>query len=170
MAAEELGGKLYGVRLDTPSSRRGKMRDIVEEVRWALDINGFKGVKIFVSGGIDEDSIRELRDLVDGFGVGTSIAAAPSVDLSMDIVEVDRGEGWEPVAKRGKFPGARMMYDCWGKRLVVRWGLEPPTCQDGSKPSPLMEKYIEEGSLIKDLPSLDEIRRYVLDQIKNLDV
>ncbi|MFN4046441.1 MAG: nicotinate phosphoribosyltransferase, partial [Acidilobaceae archaeon] len=37
MAAELLGERLKAVRLDTPGSRRGRMRDIVEEVRWALD-------------------------------------------------------------------------------------------------------------------------------------
>ncbi|MEM1826395.1 MAG: nicotinate phosphoribosyltransferase, partial [Desulfurococcaceae archaeon] len=60
MAAEVLGDKLYGVRLDTPSSRRGDMKSIVEEVRWTLDLHGYKHVKIVVSGGIDEEDVVEL--------------------------------------------------------------------------------------------------------------
>jgi nicotinate phosphoribosyltransferase len=66
MAAETLGKDLYGVRLDTPSSRRGNIRRIAEETRWTLDLHGYKHVKIFVSGGLDENNIRELKELVDG--------------------------------------------------------------------------------------------------------
>ncbi|TRM73313.1 nicotinate phosphoribosyltransferase, partial [Sulfolobus sp. B5] len=86
-AANLLGDKLYGIRLDTPSSRRGNFKKIIQEIRWTLDINGYKHVKIFVSGGIDEDDVINLRDHVDGFGVGTSISFPPSVDFSADIVE-----------------------------------------------------------------------------------
>jgi nicotinate phosphoribosyltransferase len=167
MAAKALSEKLAGVRLDTPSSRRGRMRDIVEEVRWTLDINGFKHVKIFVSGGLDEDRIAELRDIVDGFGVGTSIAAAPNIDLSMDVVEVDRGQGWVPVTKRGKIPGAKQLYRC--KALedhVLPWGDEAPRCPDGATAKPMLVKYMENGELVRELPSVNEIRNYVLEQLK----
>ncbi|MCE4624293.1 MAG: nicotinate phosphoribosyltransferase [Desulfurococcales archaeon] len=169
MAAELLGEKLYGVRLDTPSSRRGKMREIVEEVRWTLDIHGYKHVKIFVSGGIGEKQVAQLRDVADGFGVGTSISMAPSIDISMDIVEVDRGDGWKPISKRGKLPGAKKLYRCPPlKNIVTLWEAEPPTCEDGSKAEPLLVKYIENGKLVRELPSLDEVRQYVLEQLKHL--
>ena len=169
MAAELLGEKLYGVRLDTPSSRRGKMREIVEEVRWTLDIHGYKHVKIFVSGGIGEKQVVQLRDVVDGFGVGTSISMAPSIDIRMDIVEIDRGDGWKPVSKRGKLPGAKKLYRCPPlKNIVTLWDAEPPTCGEGSKAEPLLVKYMENGRLIRELPSLDEIRQYVLEQLKHL--
>ncbi|ABM80964.1 nicotinate phosphoribosyltransferase [Hyperthermus butylicus] len=167
MAAKALGSRLYGVRLDTPSSRRGNMRKIVQEVRWTLDINGFRHVKIFVSGGLDEDEVRELRDIVDGFGVGTSIAFPPSIDISMDIVEVRRGDKWEPIAKRGKLPGFKQVYRC---RLledyIVPWDAKPPSCPDGSKPKPLLEKVMENGEIIKELPTVHDIRSYVLEQLR----
>ena len=169
MAAKALGEKLHGVRLDTPSSRRGKMREIVEEVRWTLNLHGYSHVKIYVSGGIGEKQIVELRDVVDGFGVGTSISAAPNVDISMDIVEIDRGKGWERVSKRGKLPGAKALYDCGGRRIV---GLldEPPACPDGSEPRMLLRKYMEGGRIVEDLPGVEEIRRYVLSQLEDVDV
>jgi nicotinate phosphoribosyltransferase len=168
MAAHLLGDKLWGIRLDTPSSRRGNMKDIVEEIRWTLDINGFKNVKIIVSGGLDENSIANLRDIVDGFGVGTSIATAPSVDLSMDIVEIDRGNGWEPYTKRGKLPGAKKVYSCKPLEYYIKYwdDQDIPVCKDLSdKPKNLMVKYIENGKLIEELPSLDQIRNYVLNQL-----
>lgn len=63
---------LRGVRLDTPKSRRGDFKDLINEVRWELDIYGYKNVEIIVSGGLDEDSISTMADTcVSGFGVGT---------------------------------------------------------------------------------------------------
>ena len=56
--------------------------------------------------------------MVDGgYGVGTSVSAAATIDFSMDIVEV---EG-EAVAKRGKHPGAKHLLrcrDCGAERVI----------------------------------------------------
>ncbi len=168
LAAETFKDRLYGVRLDTPSSRRGDMRKIVEEVRWTLDLLGYKHVKIVVSGGLDEKQILELRDVADAFGVGTSIANPPSIDISMDIIEIQRGSEWVPIAKRGKLPGFKQVYKC--KTLdyyIAPWGSKPEktSCKD---PVPLLEKVIENGRLIKELPNINQIRSYVLNQLKEL--
>ncbi|WFO75295.1 nicotinate phosphoribosyltransferase [Desulfurococcaceae archaeon MEX13E-LK6-19] len=165
MAAKLLGNKLYGVRLDTPSSRRGNMRAIVKEVRWTLDLHGYKHVKIFVSGGINEKEIIELRDLVDGFGVGTSIAFPPNIDISMDIVEVYEDGKWVPITKRGKLPGAKQLYR---KRpglndIVLPWDSEAPKDY-----KPMLIKVLDNGKIVNKLPTIKEIRNYVLEQLKEL--
>jgi len=167
MAARLLGEKLYGVRLDTPSSRRGDMRQIVEEVRWTLDINGFKHVKIVVSGGLDEKEIIRLRDVVDVFGVGTSISMPPSVDISADIVEVYEDGAWKPFTKRGKLPGAKQVYRRRpGLNDIVRPMNEPGDIPEGYRE--LLVKYIEDGEVLRTLPSLSEIRSYVLEQLSEV--
>jgi len=163
LAAKLLNERLYGVRLDTPGSRRGNMRRIVEEVRWSLDLHGYRHVKIFVSGGLDEPQITALKDVADGFGVGTSIAFPPSVDLSMDIVEVEVNGRWVPITKRGKLPGFKQVYKCGTRHVVVRWG-EPATCGE-----PLLVKWIENGVVVRTPPSEGEIREYVLQQLKELE-
>ncbi len=167
MAAETLGDKLYGVRLDTPSSRRGNMRAIVEEVRWTLDLHGYKHVKIVVSGGIDEKSLVELRDIVDAFGIGTSVSFPPSIDISADIVEIEENGKWVPFTKRGKLPGAKQL-------LRRRPGLNDivKPFEKGCIPQgyePLLVKYIENGNIVRRLPSLEEIRKYVIEQLKEVD-
>ncbi|MFW6321939.1 MAG: nicotinate phosphoribosyltransferase, partial [Halohasta sp.] len=43
-AAETLGDRLDGVRIDTTGSRRGDFRHIIREVRWELDARGFEDV------------------------------------------------------------------------------------------------------------------------------
>ncbi len=168
MAAKALGKKLYGVRLDTPSSRRGNMRKIVEEVRWTLDINGYEYVKIIVSGGIGEKEIVELRDIVDAFGVGTSIAFPKSIDISADIVEIYEDNEWKPISKRGKLPGAKQLYR---KRpgLNDYVGLMNKSKPPSEDYVPLLKKYIDNGVLVEKLPSLEEIRRYVLEQLSEVE-
>lgn len=171
LAVKRLGERLWGVRLDTPGSRRGNMRRIVEEVRWTLELMGRRDVKIVVSGGLDEEAVAELADIVDVFGVGTSIAFPPSVDISMDIVEVKVGGAWTPITKRGKLPGFKQLYDCGGLKRVVRpWGEPPPKCDDGSEGRPLIKKYMEDGKIVESIPSEDEIRRYVLRQLESAEL
>ena len=101
-AFEILGKRLWGVRLDTPSSRRGSFRQIIEEVKWELKVRGGEAVKIFVSGRLTEEDIVELRDIVDGFGVGTAVAYPPSVDFAREDRR-GQGEGEDlPPRKEGR--------------------------------------------------------------------
>lgn len=102
-AAEALGDDLDGVRLDTTSSRRGDFERIIKEVRWKLDEHGRDDVDVFISGGLNPETIKQLHDIVDGVGVGSYISNAEPVDFGIDIVEKDG----EPVAKRGKLTGVK---------------------------------------------------------------
>jgi len=167
MAAETLGNRLYGVRLDTPSSRRGNFKAIVEEVRWTLNIHGYKHVKIVVSGGIDEREVIELRDIVDAFGVGTAIAWPKNIDISADIVEVYENGVWKPITKRGRKPGAKQLYR---KRpgLNDYVDLLERSSPPSSEYKPMLIKYMESGKIVVDLPSIHEIRRYVLEQLSEI--
>lgn len=168
MAAEELGDDLDGVRIDTHSSRRGNIRDIVTEVRWELDIRGYEDVKIMVSGGINEDEMRDLSDLpVDGYGVGTYITNSPTVNYSMDLVSM---EG-KPVAKRGKFGGRKEVYRCHGcgDFLVLPRDRPVPECLNcGIEMSPMLVKYLHNGEQKKSGGSAKEIRERVLDSLDSL--
>lgn len=102
--AEALGGRLRGVRLDTPFERGRVTVPLVKEVRVRLDQAGFSEVGIFVSGGMSVERIREFVAAgapVYSFGVGMEIAAAPPIGFTADIKEVDGA----PRAKRGRIPG-----------------------------------------------------------------
>jgi nicotinate phosphoribosyltransferase len=160
--AEALGEKLYGVRLDTPGSRRGDFAKIIEEVRWELDLRGFNHVKIVVSGGLDEEDVTRLRPLVDGFGVGTSIANARTVDFAMDIVEI----AGKSVGKRGKMSGAKQVW----RDLATCQDEVLPLGKAASDPSrePMLVSQIEQGRLVEPLPSARQIRDYVQVQLKSV--
>ncbi|MDD1696822.1 MAG: nicotinate phosphoribosyltransferase [Methanoregula sp.] len=154
LRAAELGAT--AVRLDTPRSRRGNMRSILEEVRWELDTHGYPEVRIFLSGGVTRDDIISYRDIVDAFGVGGAIANAPVIDFGMDIVEI-KGV---PKAKRGKRSGIKQVYlmPDGAHRMV-------PAKQKAPKGGKiLIEPCIENGKILKRC-DIQEARKRVLQKL-----
>jgi len=156
---------LMGVRLDTPGSRRGNFKEIIDEVRWELDMNGYEKVGIMVSGGLDEISVAALSGTcVTGFGVGTSISNAPTLDLSMDIVE----KMGEPVSKRGKFGGRKYAYrcpDCLYMDASLSSG-DSITCSCGCEMDMIEEKVLEGGKRTSKPRGAKEIRESVIEQLQ----
>ena len=167
MAAETMGKSLYGVRLDTPGSRRGDFLEIVREVRWELDARGHHDVKIFVSGGLNEESVSRLAEgPVDGFGVGTSVSNAPTIDYSMDLVEI----GGKPTSKRGKYGGRKQTWRCkkcrsWEVTLFVDGDVQRRCGSCGAGMEPMLKKVVTGGKVKLPLPKASEVRDYVLSQL-----
>ena len=162
--AEALRERLSGIRLDTPGSRRGDFRKILEEVRWELDLRGFRHVRLIASGGLGEEEVRALRDVVDGFGVGTSLSNAPTVDYALDIVEV---EG-VPYAKRGKWSGRKQVHACdaCGKRSVLPAGQPAGPCSCGGAPAPLLAPAMRNGNALAPPAPARAVRDRVLRQLE----
>ena len=168
MAAEALRDHLVAVRLDTPRSRKGDFAEIIKEVRWELDIRGFKHVKIFVSGGLDEESVKTLGEAgAEAFGVGTSVSNAPTIDFALDLVEV---EG-RPSAKRGKLSGKKQIWRCSScmADIVLPFSAPEPRCPkcDG-KTVAMLKPLIENGEIVAQLPKASVIREDVLDQLSKM--
>ena len=166
--AEALGDALSAVRLDTPESRRGDFYELLREVRWELDLRGYGKIGLYASGGIGEDEIRRLAPLVDGFGVGAAISAAPIVDFSMDIVEVDG----QPFAKRGKWSGAKQVWRCGdcARRDIMPLAADGRSCACSGVRTALLQPLLAEGALTATLPLPKAIREHVLAQAGELDV
>jgi len=165
MALETLGKTLYGIRIDTPSSRRGEWRKIVEEVRWELNIRGGKHVKIFISGGLDEEQLKEFRDLVDGFGVGTSVSAAPPLDFSAKIVELEEDGKKVYRAKRGDIGGRKQVYRNESKwDDIVTLAINKPPAGYGRLLTPL----IRNGEIVRPFKSLDSIQKALLRKLQSI--
>jgi nicotinate phosphoribosyltransferase len=158
--AEALGKDLYAVRLDTPSSRRGDLYRILEEVRWELSLRGFGHVKLVASGGVDEYEILRLNPVADAYGVGTSIANAPVLNFALDIMEI---EG-RPMAKRGKWSGAKDVLRRRGTLETVVLPAGSPAPAAGPWDS-LLKPLVQGGRVVRDLPPPRTIRDFVLDQL-----
>ena len=110
--AHALGGRLWGVRVDTsesmidrsilreiesrgghaPGDIRGVTPGLVELLRTALDRHGYPHVRIVASGGFDAEKIRRFEQLgvpVDVYGVGSALVHGSGFDHTADIVRVD---------------------------------------------------------------------------------
>ncbi|MFW6194184.1 MAG: nicotinate phosphoribosyltransferase [Halobacteriota archaeon] len=155
MAVENVS-RVDGVRLDTPGSRKGNIKKIIEEVKWELKIRKRDDVKVILSGGLSVDELVSVRDLVDGFGVGTFISGARPVDFALDIVE---REG-EFVAKRGKRSGMKQVIR--GNNLESEVKLFNEVSGKG-----LIEKYIENGKVLKS-SDMSNARELALKQMKKV--
>ena len=163
-AFEVLGPKLWGVRLDTPASRRGDFVKIAEEVRWELDIRGGKNVKIIASGRLDEEQIGRLNPIVDGYGVGTAVAYPPVVDLSAKIVEVQDGAKKEFRAKRGGLGARKDVHRSPGFNDFVF-----PEGASGPNRSPsLLKPLLKGGKLVRKIESADDVRVRVRSSLREL--
>jgi nicotinate phosphoribosyltransferase len=110
------GRKPAGVRLDSG--------DLVKDSRWVrreLDRAGWKDVKVFASGDLDEFKIARLvaqGAAIDSFGVGTALATpgdAPHLNMIYKLVEVERGG---QVREAAKFSHAKATYP--GRKQVFR--------------------------------------------------
>src|ERR1700726_3162437 len=112
-----MGRKPAGVRLDSG--------DLAKDSRWVrreLDRVGWKDVKIFASGDIDETKIAALiaeGAAIDAFGVGTSLATpgdAPHLNLVYKLVEVERAG---TVLEAAKLSAAKVTYP--GRKQTFRY-------------------------------------------------
>jgi nicotinate phosphoribosyltransferase len=111
------GRKPAGIRLDSG--------DVAADSRWArhmLDRAGWKNVKIFASGDLDEYKIAALLRqgaAIDAFGVGTALGTpgdAPHLNLIYKLVQVERGG---KVHEAAKFSHAKVTYP--GRKQVFRY-------------------------------------------------
>jgi nicotinate phosphoribosyltransferase len=154
LAARAIPNSISAIRMDTPGNRRGDFLDLMREVRWELDRNGFGHVKIFASGGIDVEYILHLNPVCDAYGVGGAIADAPMIDYSLDIVEVDG----EDRSKRGKRGGRKRLLELMdGRRVVLP---ETTPAPEGARDvlGPLQELYPAS-------PDIGALRQRVIDQL-----
>jgi nicotinate phosphoribosyltransferase len=151
------GIKVLGVRIDS-----GDIPELCREVRGILDQEGFKDVKILVSGGVDEYDIERWVSEgvpIDAFGVGTKLltsADAPYLDIAYKLVEYEGKPKFKESPGKKTFPY---------KRQVWRF------LKDGKFDYDKVSRF-QEGGLVKKvsfpLPSLKEIRERVLEQINQL--
>ena len=112
-----MGRKPAGVRLDSGN--------VAKDSRWVrreLNHAGWKDVRIFASGDLDEMKIAALLSQgakIDAFGVGTALATpgdAPHLNLIYKLVEVERGG---KVREAAKLSEAKVTYP--GRKQVFRY-------------------------------------------------
>ena len=167
---ESLGQHLQGIRLDS-----GDLGCLSRDVREVLDGAGLGSARIVASGGLDEMDIADLIDggaPIDGFGIGTKMgvsADAPWSDMAYKLVKY----GDRPVLKlsTGKIsqPDRKQVFryrDNAGMFAGDTIALRDEKLTGGE---PLLEQVMEEGRIIGDRPTMEEIRSRFRDEYACLD-
>ena len=168
-AIKEMGLKWFkGIRLDS-----GDLLSLSKQARQILDKEGFKDAIIIASGGINEYKIKQLLDAgapIDGWGVGTELVVSadlPYLDCAYKLVEYDG----KPVMKFSKhkktFPYKKQIYrfykdGLFHKDLIAKFDEKI----EGGEP--ILKQYIKDGKLIREIPSLTEIREKAINNLNKL--
>ena len=155
--AVEVGLPLAAVRIDS-----GDFVSLSQQVRAILDQAGLTGVKIMISGDLDEYRIRDLLAAgapLDSFGVGTQLstsADAPHMGAIYKLVEVDISGIKRFTAKfsddKLSLPGSKQVFRLPDRDVLARSG----ECDQGEA---LLRPVVLGGNLIEPLPSIAEVPR-----------
>jgi nicotinate phosphoribosyltransferase len=165
------GQRLAGVRLDS-----GDLGSLSRQVRRILDEAGLQDVRIFASGGLDEEEVDQLLEAeapIDAFGIGTRMnvsADAPYLDMAYKLVEyagrnvlkLSSGkETWtdEKQVYRFRAAGGRFA----GDLLAVRDEPSP-----GGAAEALLRTVMADGRIAEPLPPLAAVRAHCAEQVAGL--
>jgi nicotinate phosphoribosyltransferase len=152
------GIKIGAVRIDS-----GDMIALAKSVRGILDGGGLPDVRIFLSGGLDEDSVAAMIRAgapIDGFGVGTALTTSSDV-ASLDCVYKLEEYAGVPRRKRSlakqTWPGRKQVWRRYaesgtmiGDILSIEWDQQPG--------EPLLGPVMRDGRRLQPQPSLADIR------------
>lgn len=166
---EDKGYKLGAVRLDS-----GDLLTLSKDVRKILDENGLEYVNIVASNDLNEYKIAELVKNgapISSYGVGTEmltakpVAAIPGV---YKLVEDESGARIKLSPGKQTLPGKKQVYrqfDSDGKYLNDIIALDEEKIEEGT---PLLELAVKDGVRVRTKPTLDESRKYCLNEIAKL--
>ena len=178
---EARGTRLRAVRLDS-----GDLLTLSRQVRHILDAEGLDYVQIIASHDLDEfqiDTLLENGAPLDSFGVGTRLATganfnprtgegAPSALGGVyKVVESDgRLVGKQSLDEPSKatIPGKKQIYRLtdavgnYAKDQVTLWD------EEVSEGQPLLVPVIENGELVSDFPTLQDIQAHTIVALKKL--
>jgi nicotinate phosphoribosyltransferase len=167
--AKKLGIRIKGIRLDS-----GDVATLSKEARKLLDANGFRDAIIFVSGGINEYKIKELiqdkKAPIDGFGVGTELVTSadlPYLDCAYKLVEYEGKPKIKLSRKKMTLPFKKQLFRIYKNGTIFKdiIGHFDEHFDDSVK---MLKLYIENGELVRSLPSLKEIREKALINFKTV--
>jgi len=166
----KFGNNIRGVRIDS-----GDLIEHAKRVRKILDANGCENVIIVASSDLNEYKIKKIIDEnapIDAFGVGTELATSrddPTISGVYKIIEYNGIPKIKISEKKITYPGIKQVYRIFDEKGIFKediLSLEnelPPTNSE-----PLIIPIMKEGELLIELPKLDDIRKFYLDNIKKL--
>ncbi len=154
------GGRLIGVRLDS-----GDLVGLSEQVRRLFDDAGFKELKIFASGNLDEYRVAEAvakGAAIDAFGVGTKIgvsADAPYLDMVYKMVQYADRPVCKLSAGKRTLAGRKQVFRLMDRHKRYKCdiiGLHDETIPQST---PLLGQVVKQGRVVVPTDDLPGCRR-----------
>jgi nicotinate phosphoribosyltransferase len=162
------GIAIRGVRLDS-----GDLVALSKSVRAILDAGGLRDVTIFVSGGLDEDSLARFAKQnapIDGIGIGTSMTTSsdvPALDCVYKLQEYAGIARRKRAVNKVTWPGRKQVwrrYGADGRMIGDILSLE----DDKQNGEPLLALVMQGGRRVHAAPSFDDIRRNAKRELERL--
>ncbi len=161
---------IKAVRIDS-----GDLVEHSKKVRKILDENGCEKVQIVASSDLNEYKIKKILESnapIDAFGVGTELATSrddPTIAGVYKLIEYNNKPKIKISEDKLTYPGKKQIYRIYNKQGEF---IEDFLTLD-SEPAPpnseaLLILVMKEGSLITELPNLNNIQQYYNENIEKL--
>jgi nicotinate phosphoribosyltransferase len=161
---------IKAVRIDS-----GDLIEHAKKVRQILDKNGCEKVQIVASSDLNEYKIKKILESnapIDAFGVGTELATSrddPTIAGVYKLIEYNNKPKIKISEEKLTYPGKKQIYRIYNKQGEF---MEDFLTLD-SEPAPpnseaLLTLVMKEGSLITELPNLNNIQQYYNQNIEKL--
>ncbi|MFX1357634.1 MAG: nicotinate phosphoribosyltransferase [Promethearchaeota archaeon] len=144
-------------------------------VRKILDENGCEKVTIVASSDLNEYKIKEIIDKnapIDAFGIGTELATSrddPALSAVYKLIEYNNISKIKTSEDKVTYPGIKQIYRTYNKDgifkediMMLESELQP------SNSEALLIPIMKQGKLVYDMPNLDVIQQYYLNNIDKL--
>jgi len=162
------GITIGAVRIDS-----GDVITLSRQVRQILDAGGVPDIKIFVSGGLEEDSISSIVAAaapIDGFGVGTTLTTssdAPSLDCAYKLEEYGGRARRKRSAGKVTWPGSKQVFRkiAGNGRMAGDTLARVDETVDGE---PLIHPVMSAGKRLSAPPTLTQIREHAARELERL--
>ncbi|MBY8987686.1 MAG: nicotinate phosphoribosyltransferase, partial [Candidatus Lokiarchaeota archaeon] len=161
---------IKGVRIDS-----GDLVDHAKKVRKILDENGCEKVLIIASSDLNEYKIKEILEEnapIDVFGVGTELTTSrddPTIAGVYKLIEYNRKPKIKISEEKLSYPGKKQIYRIYNKQGEF----EEDILMLDNEPAPpnsdvLLIPVMKEGVLITELPDLNSIQQFNIENIEKL--
>ena len=158
---KQAGIAIRGVRLDS-----GDLIALSKSVRAILDAGGLKDTTIFVSGGLDEDSLLAFAKAgapIDGIGIGTAMTTSsdvPAIDCVYKLQEYAGIARRKRSENKATWPGRKQVWRRYG--ADGRMAGDILALEGHAKAGePLLQRVMHDGRRLQPAESLDAIRARV---------
>jgi nicotinate phosphoribosyltransferase len=168
--ASKFGNNILGVRIDS-----GDLAEEAKRVRKILDENDAEEVSIVLSSNLDEYKIKEILDRgapVRALGIGTELVTSSDAPKLGAVYKLMENNG-EPKIKisEGKltYPSSKQVYRFFDgngkfKKDILALDKEKPP----KSGEPLLIPIMKKGELVYDLPKIEKIREFSLENVQKL--